>query len=545
MRASRGRSTALGRVLGIRKHWRYLPLAIASVYLIVLVAQFPAIVRTIYQNADAAIPQQLAELMSAHSGTVVLGQSAWYSTLLFDLATRWTPFYRALWDLAPFIATAISFAAVVSATSRVAGRWAAAITFSLLVCAGAPVLSQLGILDNHVLTWLSDSLLIAGLVWVLYPVRPIHRSRWLPVAIVLGLVVALNLASDPLIYAGGIVPMLVGAVFAWRRSSSVRTFEGVLYALVTSAVAIVGSILVAHFMRQQDIIPEPGFHITFAQTGALAEHFGLWWQTISILGGNFYSRSIAPVPIIYFSAAALTVAAVFLVPRVAQLELRNVKMVDTTTAGDPPKVLGARRSAREAFVVAWSFSALLISAGFVFSSVPVGLLTGRYLIGVLIAAAALAPLLARRPETIGAVVVAASVYCLAGLISIARGEASRSIGVTQAQVDTFARLVRQEHVDHGYTGYWDAAPITWKSRFHVLAYPTLTCGAGICRFPLCYLAAWYSPHSGERTFLITDTAKQFMPAPPPSLGPPAATFRVGASYTFLVYNFDIASRIIQ
>jgi uncharacterized membrane protein YqhA len=543
IRASRGRSTSLGLVLAVRDYWRYLPLAIAGTYLIVLLTQFQAIVRTIYQNADAAAPLQLAKLLSAHSGTLVLGQSPWYSTLLFGRATRGIPFYRILWDLTPFIVTAISFAAVVWATWRVAGRWAATITFSLLVCASAPLLYQFGILNNHVLTWYSDSLLIAGLVWVLYPARPIPRSRWLPVAVLLGLLVALNLASDPLLYAGGIVPVLAGAVFTWRRSSTVRTFDGVLYALTTTGVAIVGSLLVVHFMRQHHIISDPGFVITFAPTGALSEHFGLWWQTIAILGGNFYSRTVTLVPIIYFAAAALTVAAVVLIPRVAQLELRNVKTAEMTTADDPTKVLEMRRSARDAFVVAWGLSALLVSAAFVLTSVPVGLVTGRYLIGVLIAAAALMPLLARRREIIGLVVAAASVYCVSGLLSIARGEASPSIGVTQAQADAFARLVRQEHVSHGYTDYWDAAPITWKSRFHVLAYPAEICGTGICRFPNSYDSAWYSPHDGERTFLITNTAKPQMGTPPPSLGPPAATFRVGTSYAFLVYNYDIASRI--
>jgi hypothetical protein len=168
----------------------------------------------------------------------------------------------------------------------VAGRWAAAITFSLLVCASAPLLYQFGILNNHVLTWFSDSLLTAGLVWTLYPVRPIPRSRWLPVAVLLGLLVALNLASDPLLYAGGIVPTLAGAVVAWRRSPSARTFEGVLYALTTTGVAIVGSLLVVHFTRQHHIISDPGFVITFVPTGALSEHFGLWCQTIAILGSS-------------------------------------------------------------------------------------------------------------------------------------------------------------------------------------------------------------------------------------------------------------------
>jgi hypothetical protein len=79
--------------------------------------------------------------------------------------------------------------------------------------------------------------------------------------------------------------------------------------------------------------------------------------------------------------------------------------------------------------------------------------------------------------------------------------------------EIFARLVRQEHVSHGYTDYWDEAPITWKSLLHVLAYPTETCGTGICHFPNSYDSAWYSPHSGERTFIITNTAKPQMQAP--------------------------------
>ena len=215
MRASRGRRITLNAVW---ERWQYLPLAIAGVYLIVFLAQLSAIVSSIGQNADAVVPNQIAKLISAHSGTVVLGDSAWYSTLLFELSTRWLPFYRTLWDLAPFIATGISFAAIVWSSWRVAGRWAASITLSLLVCASAPLVTQLGALDNHVLTWLSDSLMIAGLVWVLQPVRSPRPSRWLPVAVLLGLFVGLNLGSDRLLYAGGIVPVLAAALVVWRRS---------------------------------------------------------------------------------------------------------------------------------------------------------------------------------------------------------------------------------------------------------------------------------------------------------------------------------------
>jgi hypothetical protein len=254
-------------------------------------------------------------------------------------------------------------------------------------------------------------------------------------------------------------------------------------------------------------------------------------QTIAVLGGNFYSRSIGLVSIIYFCAAALTVTAVVLVARVAKLELRAVKATGATTADGSPEIL-TRTSARDAFVVAWGLSAVLVSAAFVLTSVPVGIATGRYLVGVLIAGAALIPLLAHRRASVGPVVAAASLYSFSGVISITRGEASPSSGVTQTQADAFARLVWRERVDHGYTDYWDAAPITWKTRFHVLAYPAEACGPRICRFPEAYDSAWYPPRSGERTFIITDTARPEMHAAPASLGAPVASFRVGGSYTF-------------
>jgi len=521
-------------------HWPYLPLAIACVYLLVLLLHLRAIIVSLAGSADVVVPHEIAKLMSSHSGTIVLGDSAWYSTLLFERATRGLPFYRPLWDLAPFIATAIAFSAIVWSVWRLAGRWAAALTLSLLVCAGAPLLTQYGQLDNHVPTWMSDSLLIAGLVWMLYPGSPRRRARWLPLAIGLGLLVALNLASDPLLYAGGIVPVLAGALVAWRRSPSASTREGVFYAMATSAVAIVGAVLVVHFMHQNQITGDPDFKITFAPAGALSGNFGLWWQSLLQLGGNFSSRTITFVPVLYLCAAGLTLAAVLLIARVAQLELSGARAPREVRA---PGAGESRAAVHDAFVVAWGMSALLVSAAFILSSTPVGLGTDRYLVGVPMAAAALVPLLARRRETVALVVVAASVYCVAGVISIARGEASQPSGVPQQAVNEFVLLARQEHVDHGYTGYWDASPITWNSRLQVLAYPAQVCAAGICQFGLGTDASWYKPNGSKRSFLITDTTQPYMQVAPASLGPPAASFRVGNNYTFLVYDYDIATKI--
>jgi len=535
-----------GATAGIRRaatRWPYLPLAIACAYLVVLLAHLQAIIVSLAGSADVVVPHELAKLMSSHSGTIVLGDSAWYSTLLFERATRWLPFYRPLWDLAPFIATAISFIAVAWSVWRVAGRWAAAVTLSLLVCAGASLLVSYGELDNHIPTWMSDSLLIAGLVWVLYPGTPRRRSRWQALAIALGLLVALNLASDPLLYAGGIVPLLAGSLVAWRRTPNAATREGVLFALATSAVAVVGAVLVAHFMRANQIIPDPDFVIKFVPLGGLAQNISLWWQSLVLLGGNFYSRSITLVPILYVCAAGLGLIGVLLIPRVTQLELKRPRAPRAPADGQAPGADATRAPARDAFVVAWGTSALLVSAAFVLSSAPQGLGTARYLIGVPIAAAALVPLLARRRETVALLVAAASVYCASGVLSIARGEASPPSSVPQRAVNEFVRLAGEQHVRHGYTGYWDASPITWNSRFRLLAYPAELCAAGICQFSLGTEASWYQPNGATRSFLITDTAKQYMTSAPATLGPPAASFRVGSTYTFLVYDYDIAKKI--
>jgi hypothetical protein len=311
---------------------------------------------------------------------VWLGDSAWYSTLLFEITTRWVPFYRVLWELAPYIATAISFAAITWSVWRVAGRWAAAITLSLLVCAGAPLLTQFGMLDNHVLTWFSDSLLIAGLVWVLDPVRPVPRSRWLPAAIALGLLVALNLASDPLLYFGGIGPTLAGATIACRRSANTRALEGVRYALLTCTIAVVGSIIVVHLMTQHQIVPSPGWTVGLAPGWEISQNATLWWQSLALLGGNAYSGGSTVLSLVHTAAAVLTVTAVAIIPCVVFVELRRGSTGKAANAERPPSVGSERPLGREAFVVAWGASGMLVSAAFVLSTAPVDLGTTRYLV---------------------------------------------------------------------------------------------------------------------------------------------------------------------
>lgn len=527
----------------LRAGWRYLPLAIAGVYVVLLVLKLSAIIGSIEGDADAVVALQLGRLVSSHSGTVVLGDSAWYSTLLFEIGTRWLPFYRAIWGLAPFVASAVAFAATAWSVSRVAGRWAAAMTLSLLLCPSAGLLTQVGMLDNHVLTWFSGCVLIAGLIWVLTTTSHISAARLMALAVALGLVVAPTLASDPLLYCAGVVPMLAAAAWARMRSPGLRSRDGWRFALGASVTAALGSIVVDQLMRQHGIISTPGWSVAASPIGAISGHISAWARSLAVLGGNSGAGTGSLVSIAATPGAALAIVAVMLIPVVARREL-SAATIGRARLAPAPETVSAEPAAasREAFVVAWSLSALLISLAFVLSNAPAGVSTVRYLVGVLIAAAALAPLLARRPASIALLVTAASVYCVFGITSIAGGSATQPVGVTQAQVNMFVRLARREHVKRGYASFWDASPITWKSNFDLLVYPAGPCPQGFCHAILGYDSAWYLPGK-QRTFLITDTARPGMPFRPPSLGPPAKTFRVGQTYEFLVYDYDIGGRV--
>jgi hypothetical protein len=526
------------RRVRVASRWQYLPLAIAVCYLVVLATQLATIVHGDGTNADVVAPYVLAKLISTHRGTVWLGASAWYSALLFDIVTRWLPFYRLVWEAAPFFATAAAIAATVWSVGRVAGRWAAVVAFSLLTCS---LLVNLRTLNDHVLTWCSASLLIAGLVLVTDPRRPIRRSRWLPCALALGLLVAVNLASDPLLYAAGVLPVLIGALVANRRMRSERSREGVVYALITVAIALVGSVVVLHLMHSARIVPAVGPPLRAAQPSHVLGNVALWWRSITWLGGGWGAGGSALAAIVGPAAGVLTAAMVVLIPLVAFRETRAPAAPAATTGGGAQDVSAA--AARIGFVVAWATAAVLISLAFVLSNAPSGLGTARYLVGVWFAAGALAPFVARGGRRTAVIAVAATVYCASGLVVLAGGAALGGSTPTQAQANAFLALARKEHASHGYSGYWDAGPITWETDFKLPVYPVIRCGYGLCQMKNAEESAWYRRRHDGRTFLIIDTAKPWLHQAPLSLGAPVASFHVGRSYVFEVFDYEIANRM--
>ncbi len=149
-------------------------------------------------------PLVIAELFSDRAGGhVITSNFPWYSTLIFEEATKWLPAHRQIWELAPLLLALLSIALMSWSALRVAGRWAAALTAVILLCAGPAVLELMFWLTDHTPTWYSPALLAAFLVLLTDSRLSIG---WLPLTVItlfIGAVVGIDLATDKELFAGG------------------------------------------------------------------------------------------------------------------------------------------------------------------------------------------------------------------------------------------------------------------------------------------------------------------------------------------------------
>src|SRR5207248_372629 len=181
-----------------------------------------------------------------------------------------------------------------------------------------------------------------------------------------------------------------------------------------------------------------------------------------VLGnGDYFGRHLNFTVGLAVVCAVLSIAAVVLLPRIGWRELR----LRSAAESDPPG-----HSVRLAFVVFWSSSALLLSLAFIVSATPVDLQAGRYLVGLIFAAAAVIPVVAagRRLWTLTAV-VGTCIFALAGTISMGQGIAAQTPGGVPPDwvASRVGEVAARNHLRTGYAGYWYAAPITWANHFRV------------------------------------------------------------------------------
>jgi hypothetical protein len=548
---SAGSSVAASRGLDSAWRWsRWLAIPLGVLYLILLAARLHGAIQATNLDADAVSGPVIGELFGAAPAhaNVVLGTFGWYSTLLFDLATKWLPHHRQVWEAAPYAMALAGAGLAAWSVSQVASRWAASLCAVLLLCT-SPVTLRLELsTTQHAPAWFCLAVLGAFAVWL---ERRGELLRWpalVTLVLIIGTIVGVNAASDPLVSIAAVAPfglaMIAARVLVPGRQSARALWSG----LATLAIAGVTVGLTALVMSALAVTREPGLHTTRIALGHNnIQNFTLWWKSIAVLGnGDYFGRALSPTTAIAFVCAVISIAAVVSLPWLGWRQLRR-RSPDATApangAASPPGPVTV------AFYVFWCSSAVLLTLAFLFSAYPVDVHSARYLLGLLYAAAAVVPAAAAGRVRTSAIVLAGTcAFALGAVVSIAqRGPVPPSQAntpVTTPVANQIARIAAREHLTVGYAGYWDASPITWATGFRVRVYPVAVCDQRkhLCRFDLHVISSWYWPRPRTRSFLLADPALANVWTRTPDLGRPAAVYRIGR-ITMYTYPYDLAAKI--
>jgi hypothetical protein len=537
----RGPRQELFRSIG--RSWRWAALPLGVLYLVLLAARFRGVIATTSLDADTVSASVIGELFGSAGthATVVLGTFGWYSTLLFELATKWLPLHREIWGIAPYAMALAGAALTAWSVWQIAGRWAAGLTAVLLICAAPQTLHLLLSTTQHGPDWFCCALLAASLVLLHRRASTLRPLLLVSLVVVVGIIVGVNAASDVLVTIAGLIPFVLAVLATHLRApnrGSARVLRVTL--LMLAVVGLTWGITDAA-MSASSIGPETGLDTTkFASLDHIASNFRLWWQSIATLGnGDYFGRDPSFSSGLAVICAALSIAAVALLPRLGWNELRH--------RGAPQGLPAAPD--RLAFVVFWCSSAILLTAAFLLSALPLDIQADRYLVGLVYAVAAIIPVLAvGRPLTEAAALVGTCVFALGGITSLAQGVYTRNTArfPSTGLARQVASVAATHHLKYGYAGYWDASAITWATHLRVHVFPVSVCAQNehLCRFDLHIISSWYTPRPGIQSFLLIDPAQPLVAAPTPDLGPPAAVYHVGRIVMY-VYPYDVATRIVS
>jgi hypothetical protein len=492
------------------------------------------ITAAMYANSDIASAPVLAQLLPDQgSGHVVLGFYPWLESLFALDLTRWVPAHVTFWKAAPFFV----YGATVALTGWTVARAVSLRTgflVALAMAAPAPlVIYLLGASDQR-LPALAHAVLLAAF---LVTTPTLARWAWPARAIwaaALALTLAPGVASDLLIVLAAAVPFIAAVAIGWR----LRLLATDVAALAAGA-CLIGALggwglerLAEHF---RIVYVPPGWEL--ASVGTALSNGWLLLKEVALFAHGRFDTGPSPVDALDLAWIAAAVSAIG-ATLILVVVLVRVARPFLTDDGRPASV--------RLLALYWAASLLLVCGPFVFTTIPVGINSVRYVFTLWPALLTLvAVVYARRAHAWLAILAAAS--ALIGCWELQRGlyTPPALTRPTPEEVAQLERIADSNDLDHGYAGYWDAMPITLESDFKLLAYPIEPCGAvGYCPFHLHVIESWYTPKPGVRTFYVVGDQSLMPPlAPPPaSWGPPAKTIRVG-HLTVYLFDYDIASRL--
>jgi len=509
----------------LRDHLHWLVALFGGIYLIVLLARLSVLIGAVNWNSDSSSLFVIAELYDG--GEAYRSSRGSWTTVWWHLLTQPLPGHRQLWlATAPTLMLATAGLMAWGAW-RALGRHAALLVGALALAAGPVLLPHLLHDDTHNPVLLVTALLAVYLLALTRTDWP--RALTAATVVAMGVIVGTNIASDALLIPAGVIPFVVAA--ALLRSRRIAAV-----AASTVVVSLIVAFVTSAVMRDAGWHSYPP-HATFLTSGTFTSHVASMVEILVRLGnGDFFGERIGADSLVAVACAALVLLALPVPAVVAWRAFgERVHRVDAT---------------RAAYVGFWATAWLATALAFVLSTRgdTKGTSPEGYLIPMLYGIAALVPLAARRVASPW-ISAGVAVYVAAGVLALAEGrneEPSFGSSMAQAHGELIA-IAEKTGVTTGYAGYWDAANLTWNSRFRVHAYPIAECQpkpgvTGLCPFIYNRLASWYEPRPNTRTFLVVDPHTTWVSHPPPAeLGPPVAFYDLKTVQLY-VYPYDIASR---
>jgi hypothetical protein len=522
--------------------WPWAPLVLAGVYALVVLVDFSSLINAINMDSDVSIAPMIGKLVGSvpHGAMVGLGDHPWYEPLWFLRLTSGLPGYRQLWEVAPAVWSLIGIAILAWSAWYALGRWQAVLAASALLCAGTAGRFMFFSFDWHGPTAVHAVFVGALVVWLAGRAGTLAMWQLAAIAVLMGVLSAAPAAGDRLFLVWAILPMLVtSGLLAWRTRAKAY------WRLLGAAIGITAIALIVGKLLHDDMVDmgwtSTPFPVSFASAKQVVKNVALLIESYTNLGGGdfFGGAHASSVDAATFVTGALVVALLVCLP--FELRRRAARARSAPVSLDP---VAARRFA---YVVFWASSLAISSAVFVFSNAPVDANSARYVLAGYVALAALVPLLATRSRRWQAgVTIGVCVFALIASYQVIRNPFQPQLRFpTPQQARSLARYAESEHVTYGYTGYWDAADLTWMSEFKVKVYPVTQCNSqslAICSYYIG-ISSWYTPRHGTNSMLVIDHGIQIrsVTAPDPGDGAPIASTNIG-DLTVYVYPYDIASR---
>lgn len=535
-----------GRNISVAQLGRWIPLGFVVLYAAVLLPELPALVAHSWWSADSASAGVVAQLYShpAAGQYIVLGDHGWYEALASYLLTRWLPAHRLLWYCAPVAVWVLTIGLIGFPSAKAFGRYGAALAVGALLCMAPTGLLTVFEPTAHTDVIFTAALLAAGTGWVLPRIRSMSTRVVSSAAILAGAVTGLALAGDMLAVAWAVLPFAITVgVCAWRGPVSAvgRTLA---FGWATLTTTVVVAVLFSWIMHGAGFRVDElagTVSLRFVKSYTLASNFGTMLNGLGyMVGGAFFGRQLDRRGLLdMISGGTLLVAAgaVLFAARRA-----------IVAAGPRPN--GGTADEITPKLVHVTFWVTCLTAGvfvFVFSSAGSGSGDYRYLVGPVVAVAALVPLAAARSRGWRIAVGAGlSVMALAGLAHLATESTPYPSAVdplSQRDMTALERFAQRYHVSDGYAVYWDAATITWHTDFQVNLHVVVRCGPTLASYCPSYhsdsFTAAYIPKPGLRTMFVAD--RRYRSSPDPAWGKPLASRRIGR-LTAYVYGYDLAYR---